>query len=254
MAIMCVGCIHPNGEHDFTHGCRRCGCNRYPVPEPVQLKEESMTSPAEGQQGEGESIFDTQYQKDSTGAWGTPSPDQRDGNVGELIDGRVDVYGDPAVVFVRQAQIFSAILGVEVQPWQVALLMVGYKLVRTSVTPDYSDNSDDIDGYLDIFKTIIGDDMVHARDTKDYIAQGGAGARSVTAPRKVEGPPIDWSSFIGDISARKMVEPVLDSGDELSREEMQRLVYLCNKAGSFQTEANRELFDFVEQMFKARLC
>lgn len=102
----------------------------------------------------------------------------RDGVVGELIDGRVDVYGDPAVVFVRQAQGWSAILGIEVQPWQVALCMLQYKLVRTAVTPDYSDNSDDIEGYRDIFLTLIGDDMVHARDTKEYIAKGGQGARS----------------------------------------------------------------------------
>lgn len=175
---------------------------------------------------------------------------QRDGNVGELIDGRVDVYGDPAVVFVRQAQIFSAILGVEVQPWQVALLMVGYKLVRTSVTPDYSDNSDDIDGYLDIFKTIIGDDMVHARDTKDYIAQGGAGARHASKPK-------DSLKRVTDEVVNEWLknqESKLDSGDELSREEMQKLVYLCNKAGSFHTSENRELFDFIESMFKARLC
>lgn len=106
------------------------------------------------------------------------NPDQRDGNVGELIDGRVDVYGDPVTGFIRHAQVWSGILGIEVHPWQVALCMIGYKLVRTSITPDYSDNSDDVDGYLDIFKQLIGDDMVQARDTAAYLAGGGKGARS----------------------------------------------------------------------------
>jgi hypothetical protein len=112
------------------------------------------------------------------GRYYDPEPEQRDGNVGELIDGRVDVYGDPVAVFLRHAQVWSGILGVEVQPWQVALCMMGYKLVRTSVTPDYSDNSDDIDGYKDIFVTLIGDEMVQARDTKAYLAGGGKGART----------------------------------------------------------------------------
>lgn len=103
---------------------------------------------------------------------------QRDGNVGELIDGRVDVYGDPIKVFPRHAQIWSGILGIEVQPWQVALCMMGYKLGRTAITPDYSDNVDDIDGYEDIFRTLIGDEMIQARDTKAYIAGGGKGART----------------------------------------------------------------------------
>lgn len=97
--------------------------------------------------------------------------------VEEVIDGRVDVYGDPAKVFVRHAQVWSGILGIEVQPWQVALCMIGYKLVRTGITPDYSDNSDDIEGYLDIFRQLMPD-MVQARDTAEYLTGGGQGARA----------------------------------------------------------------------------
>jgi hypothetical protein len=55
---------------------------------------------------------------------------------------------------------------------------MGYKLGRTAITPDYSDNVDDIDGYEDIFRTLIGDEMIQARDTKAYIAGGGKGART----------------------------------------------------------------------------
>lgn len=106
-----------------------------------------------------------------------PAAEQRDGNVGELIDGRVNVYGDPIMGFTRHAQVWSGILGIEVQPWQVALCMLGYKLVRTGITPDYSDNSDDIEGYLDIFRQLMPD-MVQARDTAEYLAGGGQGARA----------------------------------------------------------------------------
>jgi hypothetical protein len=48
------------------------------------------------------------------------------------------------------------------------------KLVRTSHTPDYSDNSDDIEGYLDIFRKVVGEDMVHARTVSEYLLIKGA--------------------------------------------------------------------------------
>ena len=37
--------------------------------------------------------------------------------------------------------------------------------------PCYSDNSDDIEGYLDIFRKLVGEDMIHARTVSDFIAQ-----------------------------------------------------------------------------------
>jgi hypothetical protein len=49
-------------------------------------------------------------------------------------------------------------------------MMAGMKLVRTDVTPDYSDNSDDVDGYMDIFRRLVGEDMVHARTPAEYWA------------------------------------------------------------------------------------
>jgi hypothetical protein len=47
--------------------------------------------------------------------------------------------------------------------------LIGMKLVRTKETPDYSDNSDDVEGYLDIFRKLVGKDMVHARTVNEYI-------------------------------------------------------------------------------------
>lgn len=98
-------------------------------------------------------------------------PVQRDGNLGEVIDRRVQVYGDPTATFVRIAQVWSGILGHEVQPVEVPLMMAGMKMVRTQVMPDYSDNSDDIDGYMDIFRQLVGEDMIHARTVNEFIEQ-----------------------------------------------------------------------------------
>lgn len=89
----------------------------------------------------------------------------------ELIDDRKAVYGDPTQTFPRVAQIWSGILGVPVTAADVALCMIGYKTLRSAMTPDYSDNSDDIAGYLDIFQSIVGPDMVQARSTEEYLAK-----------------------------------------------------------------------------------
>lgn len=95
--------------------------------------------------------------------------DERDGELGELIDRRVQVYGNPVETFARIAQVWTGIIGHEIQPWEVPLMMAGMKMVRADVMPDYSDNSDDIDGYLDIFRKIIGPDMIHARTVNEFI-------------------------------------------------------------------------------------
>ena len=95
--------------------------------------------------------------------------DEREGQLGEIIDRRVQVYGDPVETFARIAQVWSGIIGHEIQPWEVPLMMAGMKMVRADVMPDYSDNSDDIAGYLDIFRKIIGEDMIHARTVNEFI-------------------------------------------------------------------------------------
>ena len=87
----------------------------------------------------------------------------------EVIDDRREVYGDPVMIFPRIAQVWSGILGHEVSASDVALCMIGYKTVRSQIMPDYSDNSDDIAGYRDIFLQIIGPDMIQARSTKEYL-------------------------------------------------------------------------------------
>ena len=95
--------------------------------------------------------------------------EQQSDTVTEVIDGREGVYGDPVEGMRRTAQIWSGILGTEVTPAQVPLMLMGYKLMRASVCADYSDNIDDVEGYGDIFKKVVGDDMVHARSVSEYL-------------------------------------------------------------------------------------
>jgi hypothetical protein len=90
------------------------------------------------------------------------------GTIESLVEGRKKVYGDPVFHMIRVASVWSGILGHDVRPSQVPLLMAGLKMVRASETPDYSDNSDDIDGYMDIFRRVVGDDMIYARSVLEY--------------------------------------------------------------------------------------
>lgn len=87
----------------------------------------------------------------------------------ELLDSREEVYGDRVTNMERVAKVFSGILGTEVRADQVPLLMVGYKTVRASQTPDYEDNVKDIEGYALMFREVIGEAMISAVNTDEYL-------------------------------------------------------------------------------------
>ena len=87
----------------------------------------------------------------------------------EVVDGRTSVYGDPTETFSRIAEVWSGILGHTVNATDVPLCLMGMKIIRTTQAPDYSDNSDDIEGYLDIFRKLVGEDMIHARSVAEYL-------------------------------------------------------------------------------------
>ena len=88
-----------------------------------------------------------------------------------LLDSRLSVYGERVKSMEDVAQVWSGILGVPVRADQVTLLMCGYKLVRASKTPDYEDNIKDVEGYALMFREIIGDDMISAVTTDEYLQQ-----------------------------------------------------------------------------------
>lgn len=91
-------------------------------------------------------------------------------HMNEIVDKRLALYGDPVAVNIRIAQVWTGILGHEVKPVEVPLMMAGLKLVRAQVTPDYSDSSDDVVGWTNIFQLMVGEDMVHARTPDEYWA------------------------------------------------------------------------------------
>ncbi len=82
----------------------------------------------------------------------------------QIVQERGKSYGHPYEDFKRTAMIWSAILGIEVTPDQVAKCMIGLKLSRLSETPLHQDSIDDIVGYgwtLDeVTKVMRGVDIV----------------------------------------------------------------------------------------------
>jgi len=101
--------------------------------------------------------------------------------VDEVIEKRRAIYGEPEKTFPRVAQIWSGIIGHEINAVDVPLMLIGYKLLRAQVTPDYSDNSDDVEGYLAIFRELVGNDMIHARTIAEYIQQKWPGLVDVVS-------------------------------------------------------------------------
>ena len=92
--------------------------------------------------------------------------------VNEVIEGRRGVYGEPTNTYPRTAAMWQAIVdGNEIQSWHVPLMMIAAKIIRTAEQHDYSDNSDDIEGYLAIFRELVGDDMIHARSVDEFLAK-----------------------------------------------------------------------------------
>lgn len=94
-----------------------------------------------------------------------------DKNTDELLASRRDVYGDRVTNMERVAALWSALLNTEIQDWQVPLLMSAYKMMRTFETPDYSDNSDDIDGWKQMFVEVMEANhggIIKARTVEEY--------------------------------------------------------------------------------------
>ena len=67
----------------------------------------------------------------------------------DIINGnREDTYGTPQQNFACVAQIWSAILGIEISPAQVCLCMVGVKMARAATGKiDHEDNWVDMSGF-----------------------------------------------------------------------------------------------------------
>ena len=67
-----------------------------------------------------------------------------------VIDERGEVYGDPRVNLGRTAVLWSAFLGRDVSPAQVAVCMSLVKISRIAASPGHADSFLDARAYLEI--------------------------------------------------------------------------------------------------------
>ena len=72
------------------------------------------------------------------------------------MGGRRDTYGDPLEMHARIAAGWSALLGVEVTPHQVAACMCWLKLCRAVESPDHADSAIDAAAYAAIMGELAG--------------------------------------------------------------------------------------------------
>ena len=79
-----------------------------------------------------------------------------DETVKAVLQERGKIYGDAVDTHARIAQVWSGVIGTEVTALQVALCMVGLKLIRAECAPEHEDSYVDIGGYTEIVKKIAG--------------------------------------------------------------------------------------------------
>src|SRR5690606_9214821 len=101
-----------------------------------------------------------------------------------LLASRLATYGPRVENMERVAALWSNLLGPgrEIKDWEVPLLMSAYKMFRTFQTPDYSDNSDDIDGWRKMFVEVMDANYcgsVQERTVEEYEAKKGISAPSL---------------------------------------------------------------------------
>lgn len=75
----------------------------------------------------------------------------------DLINGERDAsYGDALDSFTRIAKLWTATLGIEISPTQVALLLAQLKLARLAASPTHEDSWIDLAGYA-----ALGGEIAH---------------------------------------------------------------------------------------------
>lgn len=73
----------------------------------------------------------------------------------DILQDRYPDWGDPVETHNRISQVWSGVTGYDIKPYQVALMMVGLKLVRADRNPFNPDSPTDGHGYLDIFEQLV---------------------------------------------------------------------------------------------------
>lgn len=90
----------------------------------------------------------------------------------KLLASRQAVYGDRPDQMRRTAKIWSGLTGFDIQPWMIPMMMSAYKMLRAFNAPDYSDNVDDVDGWMVMFREQMAADgmpIIQARTVEEYL-------------------------------------------------------------------------------------
>jgi len=88
-------------------------------------------------------------------------PLEAEGNVDEtdaLLATRKEVYGDRPTQMRNTALVWTGLFydaivkAGKFEPWMIPLFFSSYKMIRTTVTPDYGDNTNDVKGWFRMFE------------------------------------------------------------------------------------------------------
>ncbi|URM86403.1 hypothetical protein SEA_GSHELBY23_6 [Microbacterium phage Gshelby23] len=93
-------------------------------------------------------------------------------NTADLLAGRESVYGNRVDNMTRTAQMWNGYLGTDIiTPADVAMMFSLYKAYRFKITPDYSDNVNDVLGYAEMAREVqdATGGLVHAETVKEYL-------------------------------------------------------------------------------------
>ena len=99
----------------------------------------------------------------------------------KLLDGRASTYGDTTDNATRVATMWNAYLGIDtITPADMMMMMALYKAYRFKVTPDYSDNINDVLGYAEIVRTVQRETggLIDAETVREYQAKKAQGDQS----------------------------------------------------------------------------
>ena len=106
--------------------------------------------------------------------------------VAGVLAERGEVYGDAAQTHARIAEVWSGILGHTVTAHEVALCMVGLKLVRASCAPGHEDSYLDAAAYTTIAENIAGQTSQN-QTSKNQTSQVEKVMSETNTPLKVGG-------------------------------------------------------------------
>ena len=104
----------------------------------------------------------------------TSKPEPEQDATTELLDGRRSTYGNVTENAERVAMIWNGYLGTNIiTPADMMMMMALYKAYRFKVTPDYSDNINDVLGYAKIVQQVQEETggLIDAETVKEYLAK-----------------------------------------------------------------------------------